>query len=156
MKQASHERADPERLQSDEVLLLRCPVVSSSLQHMDCSLPGSSVHEIFPGKNTGVGCHLLLQGLFPAQGSNPRLFSPLHWQEGSLHEHQPGSPRGTDGSHIRRDSRISGAGFGDGEGGWCFLGTTLQFGKKSWRWRGNGYNNSVNVLSATERDPQHV
>ena len=26
-----------------------------------------------PGKNTGVGCHGLLQGIFPAQGSNPRL-----------------------------------------------------------------------------------
>ena len=25
---------------------------------MDCSLPGSSVHRNFPGKNTGVGCHL--------------------------------------------------------------------------------------------------
>ena len=30
---------------------------------MDCSLPGSSVHGIFPGKNTGVGCHFLLQHL---------------------------------------------------------------------------------------------
>ena len=29
---------------------------------------GSSVHEIFPGKNPGVGCHSLLQGIF--QGSN--------------------------------------------------------------------------------------
>ena len=27
----------------------------------------------FPGKNTGVGCHFLLQRIFPAQGSNPRL-----------------------------------------------------------------------------------
>ena len=27
----------------------------------DCSLPGSSVHGNFPGKNTGVGCHFLLQ-----------------------------------------------------------------------------------------------
>ena len=27
----------------------------------------------FPGKNTGVGCHFLLQGLFLTQGSNPRL-----------------------------------------------------------------------------------
>ena len=27
----------------------------------------------FPGKNTGVGCHALLQGIFPTQGSNPRL-----------------------------------------------------------------------------------
>ena len=25
----------------------------------------------FPGKNTGVGCHFLLQGIFPTQGSNP-------------------------------------------------------------------------------------
>ena len=27
----------------------------------------------FPGKNTGVGCHFLLQGIFTTQGSNPRL-----------------------------------------------------------------------------------
>ena len=31
---------------------------------MDCSLPGSSVHRIFPDKNTGVGCRALLQGIF--------------------------------------------------------------------------------------------
>ena len=28
----------------------------------------------FPGKNTGVGCHFLLQGIFTTQGSNPHLF----------------------------------------------------------------------------------
>ena len=38
---------------------------------MDCSPPGSSVHEIFPGKDTAVCCHFLLQGIFPTQGSNP-------------------------------------------------------------------------------------
>ena len=27
----------------------------------------------FPGNNTGVGCHFLLQGIFPTQGSNPGL-----------------------------------------------------------------------------------
>ena len=27
----------------------------------------------FPGKSTGVGCHFLLQGIFPTQGSNPDL-----------------------------------------------------------------------------------
>ena len=27
----------------------------------------------FPGKNTGVGCHFLLQGIFPTLGSNPGL-----------------------------------------------------------------------------------
>ena len=38
---------------------------------MDSSLPGCSVHGDSPGKNTGVGCHALLQGIFPAQESNP-------------------------------------------------------------------------------------
>ena len=27
----------------------------------------------FPGKNTGVGCHFFLQGIFPIQGSNLHL-----------------------------------------------------------------------------------
>ena len=44
---------------------------------MDCSLPGSSVHGIFPGRNTGVGCHFLLQGIFLTQGLNQwSLVSP--------------------------------------------------------------------------------
>ena len=29
-----------------------------------------------PGKNTVEGCHALLQGIFPIQGSNPCLMSP--------------------------------------------------------------------------------
>ena len=37
---------------------------------MDCNLPGFSVHDYSPGKNTEVGCHALLQGIFPTQGSN--------------------------------------------------------------------------------------
>ena len=37
------------------------------------SPPGSSIRGIFPGKNTGVGSHSLLQGIFPTQGSNPSL-----------------------------------------------------------------------------------
>ena len=51
---------------------------------MDCSPPGSSVHEDSPGKNTGVGCHALLQGIFLTQGSNPHLFCLLSWQGASL------------------------------------------------------------------------
>ena len=39
--------------------------------------PGSSVHGHSPGKNAGGGCHSLLQGIFPAQGSNLHLLS---WQ----------------------------------------------------------------------------
>ena len=45
-----------------------------------------------PGKNTGVGCHFLLQGIFPTQGSNPglllcrQMLYPLSHQ-GSLNYH---------------------------------------------------------------------
>ena len=51
---------------------------------MDCSLPGSSVHGMFPGENPGVGCRFLFQRIFPTQGSNPSLLCLLHWQVGSL------------------------------------------------------------------------
>ena len=36
---------------------------------MNCSPPDSSVHGDSPGKNTGVGYHALLQGIFLIQGS---------------------------------------------------------------------------------------
>ena len=49
-----------------------CPTLCDP---MDCSLPISSVHGDSAGKNTGVGCHALLQGIFPTQGSNPCLMS---------------------------------------------------------------------------------
>ena len=45
-------------------------VMYGPLNPMDCSPPGSSVHGNSPGKNIGVGCHSLLQGIFPIQGSN--------------------------------------------------------------------------------------
>ena len=47
---------------------------------MGCSLPGSSVLGIFPGKNTGAIGHFLLQGVFLTQGSNPSLWHLLHWR----------------------------------------------------------------------------
>ena len=40
---------------------------------MDCSPPGSSFYGDSPGKNSGVGCHALLQGIFLIQGLNPGL-----------------------------------------------------------------------------------
>ena len=40
---------------------------------MDCSPPGSSVYGISPGKNSGVGCHVLLQGISLTQGWTPGL-----------------------------------------------------------------------------------
>ena len=42
---------------------------------MDRSPLGSSIHGIFPGKSTGVGCHFLLQGIFLTQGSNLGLLN---------------------------------------------------------------------------------
>ena len=59
---------------------------------MNCCPPGSSVHEDSLGKNPGVGCHALLQGIFPTQGSNPCLLYLLYWQAGSLPLVLPGKP----------------------------------------------------------------
>ena len=49
-----------------------CPTLCDP---MDCRPPGSSVRGDSPGKNTGVGCHALLQGTFPMQGANPGIKS---------------------------------------------------------------------------------
>ena len=56
---------------------------------MDFSLPGSSVHGDSPGKNIGVGCHALLEGIFPIQGSHPGL---LHCRGILYHLRHQGSP----------------------------------------------------------------
>ena len=48
---------------------------------MDSSPPGSSVYGDSLGKNTGVSCHALLQGIFSTQGSNQHLLRLPHWQE---------------------------------------------------------------------------
>ena len=47
-----------------------CPTLCDP---MDCSLSGSSAHGDSPGKNTGMCCQFLLQGIFPTQGSKPGL-----------------------------------------------------------------------------------
>ena len=52
----------------------------------------------FLGKNTGVGCHFLLQGIFLTQGSNLRL---LHWQASSLSLCHQGSPSASSGGQLQ-------------------------------------------------------
>ena len=47
-----------------------CPTLCDP---MDCTPSGSSVHGDSTGKNTKVGCHAILQGIFPTQESNPGL-----------------------------------------------------------------------------------
>ena len=65
-----------------------CPTLCDP---MDCSPPGSSVHRDSPGKNTGAGCHTLLQEIFPPQGSNPGL-PQRRWILYSLsHQARPGT-----------------------------------------------------------------
>ena len=64
-----------------------CPILCDP---MDGSPPGFSFHADFPGKNTGVGCYTLLQGIFPTQGSNPSL---LHCRQILYHLNHQGSPR---------------------------------------------------------------
>ena len=59
--------------QNCELQSVSCSVVSDSLwTPMDCSLLGPRLLCPWnsPGKNTGVGCHSLLQGIFPTQGRN--------------------------------------------------------------------------------------
>ena len=56
----------------------------------DCSPPGSFVHGDSPGKNIGVGCHALLQGISPTQGLNTGL---LHHRQILYHLSHQGSPR---------------------------------------------------------------
>ena len=63
-----------------------CPTLCDS---MNCSLPGSSDNGDSPGKNIGMGCHALLQEIFPTQGSNPGL---LHCRQILYQQTYQGSP----------------------------------------------------------------
>ena len=57
-----------------------CSVMYDSLQQHKLEPTSLLCPYNFPGKNTGVGCHFLLQGIFPIQGLNPRLLHLGHWQ----------------------------------------------------------------------------
>ncbi|XDA71986.1 hypothetical protein R6Z07F_002275 [Ovis aries] len=50
-----------------------------------------------PGKNTGVCCQAIFQGIFLTQGSNKRLLCLLHWQAGFLPLVPPGKPTSLQG-----------------------------------------------------------
>ena len=63
---------------------------AAQLCPMDCSPPGSSAHGISQARILS-GCHFLLQGIFPTQGSNPGLLC-LCRQAGSLPPAPPRKP----------------------------------------------------------------
>ena len=72
---------------------------------LDCSPVRLLCPQDFPGKNTGMGCHFLLQGIFLTQRLNLCL---LHWQKDSLSLSHQGSL-----THLLASSKF------------CFSGLTL-------------------------------
>ena len=67
------------------LVVLSCPTLCDPI---DSSLPGSSVYGYSPGKNTGVDCHALLQGIFSSQGLSqglPHRKQILCWVTGEAH-----------------------------------------------------------------------
>ena len=62
-----------------------CPTLCDPMDPSRLLCPWDS-----PGKNTGVGCHFLLQGIFPTQGLNPGL---LHFRQILYHLSHQESPR---------------------------------------------------------------
>ena len=62
-----------------------CSVMFNSLQPYELQPTRLICPWDSPGKNTGVSCHALLQGIFLTQGSNLHLLRLLHRQAGSLH-----------------------------------------------------------------------
>jgi len=86
---------------------------------MDCSPPGSSIHADSPGKNTGVGCHALLQGISSTQGWNPGL---PHGRQISYKLSYPGSPDLCIFYHKRKRKKEREGGRADGwMNGWLDL-----------------------------------
>ena len=71
------------------LVIQSCPTLCDPIESQRLLHPWDS-----PGKNTGVGCRALLQGIFPTQGLNLHLLYLLHWQEGALPLAPPGRPQG--------------------------------------------------------------
>ena len=70
-----------------------CSVMSDSLQPLGLQPTRLLCPWNSPGKNTGVDCHTLLQGIFPTQELNLRLLCLLHWQAGYLPLEPPAKPQ---------------------------------------------------------------
>ena len=69
---------DTVKHQDANLCLLYCSVTSDSLQPHELSPSWLFCPWDSPGSNIGVGCHFLLQGIFPNQGSNQHV---LHFRQ---------------------------------------------------------------------------
>ena len=74
------------------VCVLSCSVMPNSLRPHGLHPARLLCPWHFPGKNIGVGCHFLLQGIFPTQRLNQCLLHLLFWQAESLLLSHLGSP----------------------------------------------------------------
>ena len=96
-----------------------------------------------PGKITWVGCHFLLQEIFPIQGSNLYLLSLLHWQAGSLPVAPSRKPIGANKSLKWKKEKIDVEkvfGFNFLPGYWKWQSLVLCDDLERWNWgRGKGY-----------------
>ena len=70
-------------LHSRHLFVFSHSIASDSCESMNCMSLARLIclWNFFPGKNTEVGYHFLLQGMFLNQGSNPSLLHLLHWQQ---------------------------------------------------------------------------
>ena len=113
-----------------------CPTL---LDLIDCSPPGSFVREDSPGKNAGVGCHVLLQGIFPTQGSNQGLLHCRQIPYQLSHQLQAESslPYPTPGSRALRCLQVGNL-------------YQVQFGSSFWQAQGKGgkYTGTENKLKS--------
>ena len=102
-------RTEPQAFKGTEWTNMRCTILSIRVTEEDMTYYHSfSCVQLFAmlwtvalqllcpwdslGKNTGMGCHVLLQGIFPTQGRNMCLLCLLLWQVGSLPLALPGKP----------------------------------------------------------------
>ena len=72
-----------------QAVCVSCSVVSDSLWPHGLQPSKLFCPWDFPGKNTGVGCHFLLQGIFPTHGSN---LGPVHYRQILYQLSHQGSP----------------------------------------------------------------
>ena len=90
-------------------MCVSCSVVSNSLQPHGAQSTRLLCPWDFPGKNTGVSCHFLLQGIFLTQGSNPGLRLCRQTLHHLSHQRSPSSQQGRDEEVCQKDpQQVSG------------------------------------------------
>ena len=88
--------------------MLSHSIMSYSLQSYGLYPAGFLCPWDSPGMNTRLGCHFLLQEIFPTQGLNPCILCLLHWQAGSLPLVPSGKPKEEGNMFLIRACLIKG------------------------------------------------